>query len=509
MLVLLLALLLALPVSGYTDRPYYYLSEIKNTTDITYPVAIRQGAKPPKQLSDGEVEKLVHEAMSLADFDSLLTEDVKTIMLKPNIVEPFESGSGVITDYRVVQAAAVYIHERRPDIKIIVGEGAGGWVPAGYEWGAFPGAKAEDGFAVAGYRDMVAYLKKKYPDLDIEIIDINIPAEDIVEVVPKVPFADDKYYIHRMVRDADLLVTIPVLKIIETCQVTLGLKNNVGIAAGVVYGWAKMRGFPYTKNAGGLRHTYPVIDEEIADLVQARVPDFVIIDGIVGMEQDKTHIRRGIKKQANMIIAGRDPVAVDAAASRVMMLNPRDVEYITLCYYIGLGSLEPIIVGDPLEEVAERWIKPDTRYSPRGHFGQGRRIFEVAGDSGEFSEPILFMDTLINPWVLGDARRYTLRTGFELEETMDLELWVGSDCSMTVYLDGEPIYRHSGRRKHELPNDIVKLANVQAGTHEVEIILGQKGSFSLTIGEGLPRFMAGRDQFDGTTPLGLKWRWED
>src|SRR5690554_4422377 len=109
MLVLLLALLLALPVSGYTDRPYYYLSEIKNTTDITYPVAIRQGAKPPKQLSDGEVEKLVHEAMSLADFDSLLTEDVKTIMLKPNIVEPFESGSGVITDYRVVQAAAVYI----------------------------------------------------------------------------------------------------------------------------------------------------------------------------------------------------------------------------------------------------------------------------------------------------------------------------------------------------------------------------------------------------------------
>ena len=283
----------------------------------------------------------------------------------------------------------------------------------------------------------------------------------------------------------------------------------MGIAAGVVYGWAKMRGFPYTKNAGGLRHTYPVIDEEIADLVQARVPDFVIIDGIVGMEQDKTHIRRGIKKQANMIIAGRDPVAVDAAASRVMMLNPRDVEYITLCYYIGLGSLEPIIVGDPLEEVAERWIKPDTRYSPRGHFGQGRRIFEVAGDSGEFSEPILFMDTLINPWVLGDARRYTLRTGFELEETMDLELWVGSDCSMTVYLDGEPIYRHSGRRKHELPNDIVKLANVQAGTHEVEIILGQKGSFSLTIGEGLPRFMAGRDQFDGTTPLGLKWRWED
>lgn len=73
---------------------------------------------------------------------------------------------------------------------------------------------------------MVAYLKKKYPDLDIEIIDINIPAEDIVEVVPKVPFADDKYYIHRMVRDADLLVTIPVLKIIETCQVTLGLKTT-------------------------------------------------------------------------------------------------------------------------------------------------------------------------------------------------------------------------------------------------------------------------------------------
>ncbi|MDD2431007.1 MAG: DUF362 domain-containing protein [Firmicutes bacterium] len=509
MFILVLVLLISLPVFGYVDQPYYPLSAIKNTTQKTSPVALKQGTEPPKSLKNHEIKDLVYEALALADFDSLLTDKIETVMLKPNIVEPFESGSGVITDYRVVEYTATYIFERRPDIKIIIGEGAGGWVPRGYEWGAFPGAKASDGFEIAGYTSMVSRLKKQYPNLEIEIIDINIPEEDIVEVRPKVPFADDKYYLHREVRDAELLVSIPVMKIIETCQVTLGLKNNVGIAAGVVYGWAKNRGFPYTKNSGGLRHTYPVLDEEIVDLVQARVPDFTIIDGIVGMEQDKTHMRRGLKREANLIIAGKDPVATDAVACYVMMLNPRDVEYLTLAYYIGLGSLSPEIVGDSLEQIADRWVKPDPGYSPRGYFGQGRRIFEVSTDGEEFTEPILFMDTLVNPWVLGDARRYNLRTGFDLEETMDVEVWVGSDCAMTIYLDGKPIYKHTGRRKHELPNDIVCLSALEAGTHEIEIVLSQKGAFSLNIAEALPRNMWGRNKFAGTTPLNLIWRWEE
>lgn len=509
MLSILLSLFLAVSAcSTYVDESYYILSDFKNTVQYNSPVVIKAGPKPPHQLSDKEVKQLVYETLELADFESLLNDSVETVLLKPNIVEPLNSGSGVITDCRVVASVASFIYEKSPEVEIFIGEGAGGWVPEGYEWGAFPGAKACDGFEIAGYRQIVDELRKKYPTIKIEIVDLNIPKEAVVEVKPKKPLSEKTYYIHELVLNCDLYVSIPVLKIIETCQVTLGLKNNVGLAPGVIYGWAKNRGFPYTKNQGGLRHTFPVIDEEITDLVQVRVPDFVIIDGIVGMEQDKTNFRRGIIKRANLIIAGKDPVATDAASCLVMGLNPRDVEHITLAYYLGLGSIYPILLGDPLEEVSSKWIKPDPKYSPRGHFGQGVRIFKVAKDDLEFSEPIIFMDTLINPWILGEASKYTLVTGFSLEEDSELEMWVGSDSSMTISIDGKAVYKHRGRRKHELPNDIVPLF-IKAGDHNLEITVTQKGTFSLTLAESLPKNLKDRSKFTGTTPLNLKWRWED
>ncbi len=511
MLSLLLILLLSLSAIGaYVDLPYYPLASIKNPVSAATrpPVIIKAGANPNKTLSDAEVKKLVYDVLDLAQFEQLFTPEIKTVLLKPNIVEPLESDSGVITDYRVVENIAIYIFEKNPHLKIIIGEGAGGWVPTGYEWGAFPGAKASDGFEIAGYREMVSKLKKNYPKIDIEIVDINIPLEDLVEVKPKKPLSEDVYYIHRLVRDCDLYISVPVLKIIETCQVTLSIKNNVGLAAGAVYGWSKNRGFPYTKNQGGLRHTYPVIDEEIVDLAQVRVPDFVVIDGIVGMEKDKTNFRRGIKKQANLIIAGGDLVAVDAAACLLMGLNPRDIEHISLAYYLGLGSIYPTISGDSLESLASKWIKPDPKYSPRGHFGQGVRIFEVSKDDQSFSEPLLFMDTLVNPWILGDASKYTLRTWFSLNEDLDLEMWVGSDNNLSISLDGKPIYLHQGKRKHTLPNDTVPIS-VSAGNHELTITLPKKGMFSLTMAEALPKNLKNRSFYTGTTPLALKWRWED
>ena len=509
MLSLLLVLLVSVSaLSAYVDKEYYPLASIKNTSPTNSVVAITTGAKPPASLSDEEVKSLVYEALTLTDFSKLLTEKVKTVLLKPNIVEPLASGSGVITDNRVVRFVATFIYEIRPDIRIIIGEGAGGWVPKGYEWGAFPGAKAEDGFQIADYRSMVKSLKKQYPNLQIEIVDLNIPKEAMVEVKPSFPLSEDTYYVHHLVKDCDLYVSLPVLKIIETCQVTLGLKNNVGIAPGVIYGWSKNRGFPYTQKSGGLRHHFHLIDKEIIDLVQVRVPDFTLIDGIMGMEQDKTNFRRGIKKQANLIIAGQDPVATDAAACLVMGLNPRDIEHITLAYYLGLGSISPTVVGTPLESVVSKWIKPLTKYSPRGHFGQGVRIFSVAKDMEPYSEPLLFMDTLINPWALGPAETYSLKTGFRLVEDLDLELWVGSDTNLMVLIDDQPVYEHKGRRKHALPNDIVPL-KLTSGDHSLEVRIGPKGVFSLNLAEVLPKNIKDADKYSGTTPLSLTWRWED
>ena len=90
MLSLLLILLLSLSAIGaYVDLPYYPLASIKNPVSASAnpSVVIKSGADPSKTLCDAEVKKLVYNVLDLARFDQLLTPDIKTVLLKPNIVE--------------------------------------------------------------------------------------------------------------------------------------------------------------------------------------------------------------------------------------------------------------------------------------------------------------------------------------------------------------------------------------------------------------------------------------
>jgi len=80
-----------------------------------------------------------------------------------------------------------------------------------------------------------------------------------------------------------------------------------------------------------------------------------VIDGIIAGEGHETS---GNPVVMNIVIAGTDPVAVDAVGSAVMGIPPNTVKHLRLAEKRGLGTcnLDRIeVVGEPIEKVRRKF----------------------------------------------------------------------------------------------------------------------------------------------------------
>ena len=122
-------------------------------------------------------------------------------------------------------------------------------------------------------------------------------------------------YLPETLYNADLLVSMPKLKTHHWAGATLSLKNMFGVIPGTVYGWPK-----------NILH-WQGIHQSILDINSSLpLPQFAIVDGIVGMEGNGP--LQGEPKASGVLIFGDDLVAVDASATRLMMLEPRKIKYL-------------------------------------------------------------------------------------------------------------------------------------------------------------------------------------
>jgi hypothetical protein len=69
------------------------------------------------------------------------------------------------------------------------------------------------------------------------------------------------------------------------------------------------------------------------------------MDGTVALEGDGP--KSGVPREVGVVVAGADLVGVDATAARIMGFDPRVIEHLGRCADDGLGSVDPVVVGDP------------------------------------------------------------------------------------------------------------------------------------------------------------------
>jgi len=218
----------------------------------------------------------------------------RDVVVKPNLVE-FEPESFINTNPLLVHAA-VEAFRSRGAASVLIAEG--------------PGHRRNtlDLADAAGYFKIVPKFEDSFVDLNLDdVTRVNLPRQ----------FSRlGKVYLPNTALRAGLLVSMPKMKTHHWVGATLAMKNLFGLVPGAVYGWPK-----------NVLHWAGII-ESIADLHSAFPRQFAIVDGIVGMQGNGPI--QGKAKCAGVVVAGSDPVAVDATCCRIMRINPYRIGYLRL-----------------------------------------------------------------------------------------------------------------------------------------------------------------------------------
>jgi uncharacterized protein (DUF362 family) len=222
----------------------------------------------------------------------------KLIIIKPNLVNstPFP----VTTSPDMISALVQYIR-KYSKARLIVAEGCGD---------AHFGT--DQVFQKLGYVDLAA-------EHGLELVDLNQQPLTMLrntkcKVLPKI-------YLPRIALKG-FLVSVPVLKKHSLARVTLCMKNMLGLAPPKYY----QQGGSWKKS-----FFHHQMHRSIFELNLYRKPDLSIIDATVGMAE--YHLGGKIcDPPVNRIVAGFDPVRVDAYGAELLGLSWKDIPHIRMAH---------------------------------------------------------------------------------------------------------------------------------------------------------------------------------
>ena len=264
-------------------------------------VAILKGTNP----TDMTVEALE----KVEAYESVSEE--KPVLIKPNYITASHPARGITTDSRVIEGVVKFLKQHGVE-DIVIGEGSGF-------------SDTFEAFRIAGV-DAVA------ERWNVKLVDLN--RDDFIPIRSPSPLAN-KVKIAKTALESTI-ISVPKLKPHRQAGVTLSIKNMMGAAT-----------------PKGSMHLN--LSRNIAELASIIKPSIAVIDGIVACEGHETSEN---PVEMNIVIAGRDPVAVDAVGAAVMGMAPSEVKHLRLTEEKGLGTcdLNQIeVVGEPMEGVKKKF----------------------------------------------------------------------------------------------------------------------------------------------------------
>jgi uncharacterized protein (DUF362 family) len=191
---------------------------------------------------------------------------------------------------------------------------------------------ADKAFVRYGYRGYVDGLRERGVDISLH----NLSEEDLTSI------DYDGYYFKEpelpgVLAEAGGFVSVALAKTHSLTWVTGALKNLFGLLP-------RKRKVFY----------HPEIHEVILDLNRMFRSGLCLIDGRVGLEGVIT----GTPRELGCLILGRNPASVDATMARVMGFDPARIRHIVEAAGHGLGSLDPVVVGDEVESHVVEFREP-------------------------------------------------------------------------------------------------------------------------------------------------------
>jgi len=202
---------------------------------------------------------------------------------------------------------------------------------------------------------------------------INIDAPPYVRVnVPGGGSAHSDYVFNETLLEADVLVTVQRMKTHPTTEVTLGMKNLLGLlpskparlhTRGLIHyrelDWEKVRalnpeekGFmSVLEGKGMLIWDDEVCRRRIVDVNTAFPASFTVLDGVIAME--KSGPWDGVPVESNLVVVGYNALTTDAVGAALMGFNPIPMPLFKMAEEGGLGIRDPRMIDVLGETIAE------------------------------------------------------------------------------------------------------------------------------------------------------------
>jgi len=263
--------------------------------------------KGPREL------ETVYRAVKLAEGFEKIAKNYSRALIKVNFISIKTYETGITTDPLVVEGL---IHKAQEVFdKVFVVESDASMT------------NADKACEVTGMKDVCDRNEVEFLNLRKEKnqIKLQIPNGETLKAV-KVP---------RIVVDS-AIINAAKLKTHNITGVSLGMKNMFGLLPD------KMKFKYHFKN----------INKVVVDINTVLKPKFTIIDGFYALEGPGPTSGTPIKM--DLLIAGKEVVAVDATACRVMGIDPIEIYHIKKAYENGFGEMDEAkirVVGSRINEV--------------------------------------------------------------------------------------------------------------------------------------------------------------
>ena len=252
------------------------------------------------------------------------------ILIKINTVIPSPPDNGFTTDPRILEALIELVNEQKPS-EVQIGERSalGGDTRA-----------AMDVCGIAAVAERTGATLMPFDDVEFEMYEVENPPSNVF----------NKFPVPKPVKDADVYIGLPKMKVHVHTEITCALKLQFGNLPD--YDWMT-------------KCHRDDIYQKIVNLTRAANPTWFIVDSLYACQGNGpfSAYPDDIVKDFNTLYGGSDPVAVDTVCEALMQWeNPGNVQSSVLGAAQGLGTnnLDEIeLLGTPLSEASRPFRKRD------------------------------------------------------------------------------------------------------------------------------------------------------
>ena len=253
------------------------------------------------------------------------------VLLKTNLLAPSDPEEAVTTHPEVVRAAVELVKEA----------------------GGVPLVADSPGYFYAGGKCRAldkCGIRAVADDLGAESLQFEAVENAFIETAVPDGVHLKSIFAARLALEADVIITLPKMKTHASTWYTGAIKNMFGAVA------------THTRKEAHKLASYEKFSGSLVDIYSVLRPRLAIMDAVEGMEGEGP--RHGGRRHVGLILAARDPVALDAVASRIMGFDPMEIFTTAEATRRGLGNgrLEEIeVLGQRVGDVAVDFKKPSGR----------------------------------------------------------------------------------------------------------------------------------------------------